>query len=92
MATIRMFNALGEVGVIPSAPGFGRARYRCRKGCGAGTANGYTANALVPDSLTDIGGGACFNDARVQVERATSVARAKASGSRQAGRKGPDVW
>jgi hypothetical protein len=23
---------------------------------------------LVPDTLTDIGGGACFNDARVQVE------------------------
>ena len=34
------------------------------------TANGYTVNALVPDTLTDLGGGACFNDARVQVERA----------------------
>jgi anaerobic selenocysteine-containing dehydrogenase len=32
------------------------------------TANGYTANALAPDTLTDLGGGACFNDARVQVE------------------------
>ena len=32
------------------------------------TRNGYTANALVPDTLTDLGGGACFNDARVQVE------------------------
>lgn len=32
------------------------------------TANGETSNALVPDSLTDIAGGACFNDARVQVE------------------------
>jgi anaerobic selenocysteine-containing dehydrogenase len=31
------------------------------------TFNGATANALVPDSLTDIAGGACFNDARVQV-------------------------
>ena len=29
--------------------------------------NGVTGNALVPDSLTDLGGGACFNDARVQV-------------------------
>ena len=29
--------------------------------------NGSTSNALVPDSLTDLGGGACFNDARVQV-------------------------
>ena len=34
------------------------------------TANGFTGNALVPDTLTDLGGGACFNDARVQVERA----------------------
>ena len=34
------------------------------------TANGYTGTALVPDTLTDLGGGACFNDARVQVESA----------------------
>ena len=31
------------------------------------TYNGSTANALAPDSLTDLGDGACFNDARVQV-------------------------
>jgi anaerobic selenocysteine-containing dehydrogenase len=31
------------------------------------TLNGFTSNVLVPDSLTDLGGGACFNDARVQV-------------------------
>jgi anaerobic selenocysteine-containing dehydrogenase len=31
------------------------------------TYNGSTSNALVPDSLTDLGGGACFNDARVEV-------------------------
>ncbi len=35
------------------------------------TGNGLTSNALVPDTLTDLGGGACFNDARVQVERAS---------------------
>ncbi len=34
------------------------------------TANGQTANALSPDTLTDLGGGACFNDARVEVCRA----------------------
>jgi anaerobic selenocysteine-containing dehydrogenase len=34
------------------------------------TANGYTANALAPDTLTDIAGGACFNDARVEVVKA----------------------
>lgn len=33
------------------------------------TLSGTTANALAPDSLTDLGGGACFNDARVEVER-----------------------
>jgi anaerobic selenocysteine-containing dehydrogenase len=33
------------------------------------TLNGYTANVLAPDSLTDLGGGACFNDARVQVAK-----------------------
>jgi anaerobic selenocysteine-containing dehydrogenase len=33
------------------------------------TRNGFTANALAPDTLTDLGGGACFNDARVQVAR-----------------------
>jgi len=31
------------------------------------TLNGATANALAPDTLTDLGGGACFNDARVEV-------------------------
>ena len=40
----------------------------CRRACGGkSTYNGSTANALVPDTLTDLGGGACFNDARVQV-------------------------
>ena len=31
------------------------------------TRNGFTANVLAPDTLTDLGDGACFNDARVQV-------------------------
>ena len=33
------------------------------------TENGATSNAVIPDSLSDLGGGACFNDARVQIER-----------------------
>ncbi len=33
------------------------------------TLSGTTANALAPDTLSDLGGGACFNDARVEVER-----------------------
>ena len=69
---VRIWNELGEV--------------RCRVQIGAWvrsgtvvlpkglwrrhTANGMTATALAPATLTDFGGGACFNDARVQVERA----------------------
>ena len=33
------------------------------------TANGFTANALIPAGLADLGGQAAYNDARVQVER-----------------------
>jgi len=69
---VRVFNAQGEVrcnvqvgtwirpGTISLSKGLWRRH----------TANGYTATVFAPDSLTDLGGGACFNDARVQVERA----------------------
>ena len=33
------------------------------------TRNGQSSNALIPSTLTDFAGGACYNDARVQVER-----------------------
>ena len=33
-------------------------------------AEGLTANALVPDTLSDLAGGACFNDTRVEVSPA----------------------
>ncbi|HWM93373.1 MAG TPA: molybdopterin-dependent oxidoreductase [Thermoanaerobaculia bacterium] len=33
------------------------------------TLSGTTANALAPDTFTDLGQGACFNDARVEVAR-----------------------
>jgi anaerobic selenocysteine-containing dehydrogenase len=66
---VRVFNELGEVhctlrvqpsvraGTVSLAKGLWRRAMR----------NGVSGTALVPDSLTDIGGGACFNDARVQV-------------------------
>jgi anaerobic selenocysteine-containing dehydrogenase len=71
---VRMFNGLGEVRcklqvgawIRPGTVSLPKGLWR------KNTANGYTANALVPDTLTDLGGGACFNDARVQVERASS--------------------
>lgn len=33
------------------------------------TLNGRTANALAPDHVDSIGGGACYNDARVEIEK-----------------------
>lgn len=66
---VRVFNDLGEVhvpvrfsrdlrpGVVTLPKGMWRSS----------TLNGSTVTALVPDALTDIGGGACFNDARVDV-------------------------
>jgi anaerobic selenocysteine-containing dehydrogenase len=69
--TARIFNALGEVRcavkvgtwIRPGTVSLPKGLWRRH------TANGYTSTALVPDTLTDLGGGACFNDARVQVER-----------------------
>ena len=66
---VRVFNDLGEVHVPlglnreirPGTVSLPKGLWR------KSTYNGFTANALVPDSLTDLGGGACFNDARVQV-------------------------
>ena len=37
------------------------------------TMNGATTNALVSDDLTDLGDGACFNDARVEVTRVVTA-------------------
>jgi anaerobic selenocysteine-containing dehydrogenase len=69
---VRIFNALGEVRcglqvgvwVRPGTVVLPKGLWRKH------TTNGFTANALAPDSLTDLGGGACFNDARVDVRRA----------------------
>lgn len=66
---VRIFNALGEVhcplSVLPTIrPG----TVSLPKGLWRrSTRNGVTGTAMVPDTLTDLGGGACFNDARVQV-------------------------
>jgi anaerobic selenocysteine-containing dehydrogenase len=68
---IRIFNELGEVRcrvtigtwIRPGTVSLPKGLWRRH------TTNGYTTNALAPDSLSDLGGGACFNDTRVQVER-----------------------
>ena len=73
--SLRMWNALGEVHIKahlthllrPGTVAMPKGVWRRH------TANGYTSNALSPDTLSDLGGGACFNDARVQVEKRDTV-------------------
>ncbi len=68
-STVRIFNELGEVRcratiatwIRPGTVALPKGLWRKH------TTNGFTGTALVPDTLTDIGAGACFNDARVQV-------------------------
>ena len=73
--TARVFNALGEVHCpVELDAGIRRGTVGLPKGLWRmSTLNGATANALVSDELTDIGGGAVFNDARVQVARVLTV-------------------
>lgn len=67
---VRMFNCDGEVRCIARLSDEVRTGVvMLPKGLWAKhTGNGQTANALAPDTLTDLGGGACFNDARVEIE------------------------
>jgi anaerobic selenocysteine-containing dehydrogenase len=70
-AVVRVYNDLGEVhvplrlsadlrpGVVVLPKGLWRSS----------TLNGATATSLAPDHLSDIGDGACFNDARVEVDQ-----------------------
>ncbi len=66
---VRIFNDLGEVhSTLEVLPTVRPGTVSLPKGVWRRSSrNGVTGNALVPDSLTDLGGGACFNDARVEV-------------------------
>ena len=66
---VRIFNELGEVHTtLHVVPTIKRGVVSMPKGIWRrSTRNSVTGTALVPDMLSDIGGGACFNDARVQV-------------------------
>ncbi len=66
---VRIFNELGEVhSTLEVLPTVRPGTVSLPKGVWRRSSrNGVTGNALVPDTLTDLGGGACFNDARVQV-------------------------
>ena len=69
--SIRVWNALGEMRINARiSPLVKRGIVAMPKGVWRrSTKNGFTSNALTPDSLADLGGGACFNDARVEVEK-----------------------
>lgn len=66
---VRVFNELGEVQcAVALNPDIRPGTVSLAKGLWRkSTYNGSTSNALVPDTLTDLGAGACFNDARVDV-------------------------
>jgi len=70
-AVVRVYNDLGTVRVhVRVHDELRRGVVALPKGLWRGaTLNGATATALAPDHLSDIGAGACFNDARVEVER-----------------------
>ena len=72
---VRIFNELAEVhSTLQVLPNIRPGTVSLPKGLWRrSTRNGVTATALVPDALTDIGGGACFNDARVQVASLASA-------------------
>jgi anaerobic selenocysteine-containing dehydrogenase len=81
---VRVFNALGEMEcgvtitplVRPGTVSFPKGVWRRHTG------NRLTSNALVPDTLTDLGGGACFNDARVDVAVKASTHGARRESAR----------
>jgi anaerobic selenocysteine-containing dehydrogenase len=69
-AAVRVYNELGEVlcrvrvglGTRPGVVSLPKGLWSHN------TLNGSTSNALSPATLSDLGAGACFNDARVEVE------------------------
>ncbi len=68
---VRVWNELGEVRVKARLnPDLQAGVVLLPKGMwNRHTDSGNTGNALAPDTYTDLGQGACFNDARVEVER-----------------------
>jgi anaerobic selenocysteine-containing dehydrogenase len=72
---VRIFNDLGEVRCLARISEWMRDGV-CGLPKGAwrnSSRNGQTATALCPPHVNEVGGGACFNDARVEVERVSAV-------------------
>ncbi|MEO6193591.1 MAG: molybdopterin-dependent oxidoreductase [Thermoanaerobaculia bacterium] len=68
---VRVWNDLGEVRVAARLnPDLRPGVAYLPKGLWShNTLSGTTANALAPDTLADLGKGACFNDARVEIDK-----------------------
>jgi len=68
---VRVWNDLGETRVaVRLNPDLRPGVVSLPKGLWSrSTLSGTTANALAPDTLADLGGGACFNDARVEIDK-----------------------
>ncbi len=70
--SIRVWNELGEIlcsvqlseTIRPGVVAMPKGSWRFAAG------NGASATAVIPDHVNRIGGGACYNDARVEVEKA----------------------
>jgi anaerobic selenocysteine-containing dehydrogenase len=68
---VRVRNSFGEVhatlavvdDLLPGVASMPKGLWR------KSTLNGWTANALAPDHVDALGGGACYNDARVEIEK-----------------------
>ena len=74
--TVRVFNAIGDVHCLAHVTAdIARGVLSLPKGLWRqSTFNGETANALAPATLERHSGGACFNDARVEVAKIVGAA------------------
>lgn len=90
---VRVFNAMGEVHVLAQVtPAVVRGTVSLPKGLWRfSTLNGSTSTTLTPATVERHSGGACFNDARVEVARMVSAAFDTADVAIFVPTTGPDV-
>ncbi len=90
---VRVFNAMGEVHCMAQVtPAVAAGTVSLPKGLWrASTLNGATATALTPATIERHSGGACFNDARVEVARMVSAVFGQADLAFYVPSRGSDV-
>ncbi len=71
----KIFNDFGEVKAqVRISPAIRQGVVQMPKGAWRkSSANGSTSTALCPATISEVGGGACFNDARVEVEALSEI-------------------